>query len=192
MRELLQRCKDDDTEAITTLVRRFRTKALDLAGAILRDDYLAQDAVQQAFLTALRRLDDLREPAAFPGWFRQIVRSECTGILRRRREQPAADTAELVSEALTPSEYAQREDRCRVVRQALAALPDISRTAAEMFYLDECTCADIGSRLNIPVGTVKRRLFDARERLRGVLLGYVAESSTDPGRDVDSDPRLLL
>lgn len=192
MRELLQRCKDDDTEAITTLVRRFRTKALDLAGAILKDHHLAQDAVQRAFLTAFRRLGDLREPLAFPGWFRQIVRSECTAIRRRRREQPGADTAELVSETPSPSENAQREDRCRVVRCALATLPEISRTAAEMFYLDDYTCADIGFRLNIPVGTVKRRLFDARERLPGILLGYVAESSTDSGRDVDSDPRLLL
>jgi NitT/TauT family transport system substrate-binding protein len=175
MRELLECCVAGDSEAIATLVHRFRAKAVDLAAALLGDDHLAEDAVQQAFLTALRKLPTLREPAAFAAWFRQIVRRECNGLRRRRREVLQSDPGKVPASAPSPSEEAQDRDRRRLIRQALASLPGINREAAEMYYLEERGCVEIGARLDLPVGTVKRRLHDARARLRRMLLGQVAE-----------------
>ncbi len=176
MDNVLKRCRTGEEDAITTLVVRFRAKALDLAGALLRDEHLAQDAVQEAFLTALARLDDLREPAAFPGWFRQIVRTQCNRIRRRRKEEPTdqVDHAEL-EKVGSPSDLAERRELRERVRQALASLPPIGREAAEMFYLEERRCADIGCELDVPLGTVKRRLHDARQRLRTTLLHQIPE-----------------
>ena len=176
MRELLKRCRKGEEEAITILVRRFQARALDLAAALVRDNALAQDAVQEAFLTAIRQLDNLRDEAAFWGWLRQIVRTECCRILRRRKEVLRPEADEQPSDAPSPREHAQQADRRRIVRRALAALPPSSRHPMEMFYLDDLGCEEIGLRLGIPTGSIKRRLHEGRTRLRRLLLSYVPES----------------
>jgi RNA polymerase sigma factor (sigma-70 family) len=173
MDELLQRCSEGDAEAIATLVRRFRAKALDLASGILRDRHLAEDAVQRAFLKALERLADLRDPESFPGWFRQIVRRECSRIVRRRKETVVPAVEPQTDESPLPSTQVARKDLYTRVRAALESLPRASREAAELFYLEEMGCMEVSSRLGVPVGTVKRRLHDAREQLRSSLLGHV-------------------
>ena len=176
--ELLQRCRQGDAEAITILVRRFRAKALDLASAVLRDDHLAEDAVQQAFLTALERLADLRGPESFPGWFRQIVRRECSRIVRKRKEAVVPDLEPQTDDSPLPSTQVARKDLYRRVRAALEGLPRASREAAELFYLEEMGCMEVSSRLGVPVGTVKRRLHDARDQLRSSMLGHVPRRGT--------------
>jgi len=182
--QLLRKCRDGDDAAVTLLVRRFRTRALDLAGALTGDDHLAEDAVQTAFLDALARLDDLREPEAFPGWFRQIVRTRCNRIVRRKREHPTPEIAESATDAQgSPFDDVERRERVTVVRAALALLPADQRETAERFYLADQSCADIADRMNVPRGTVKRRLHDVRHRLRGMLLGYVSPTGQRPARD---------
>jgi RNA polymerase sigma factor (sigma-70 family) len=178
VRDLIERCRNGDEDAIATMVRRYRTKALDLAAALLGDEHLAQDAVQEAFLAALGNLSSLRDPNAFAGWFRQIVRTQCHRILRRRREQPV-DAIDRVASGVSPSEQIERDERRSLVLRALAALPPGGRRAAAMFYLEERQCAEIGAELNLPVSTVKRRLHDARRRLREVLLGQIPDAERE-------------
>jgi len=178
MEQLIRRCRAGEDQAIATLIGRFRTHALDLASALLTDEHLAEDAVQEAFITALRRLDDLREPSAFPGWFRQIVRTECNRILRKRRERLQPETEETAGDAPSALEHVEQSERRAQVRAALASLPPVSRQTAELFYLEELKCADIATRLQVPAGTVKRRLHDARAQLRAMLLGHVPGSGT--------------
>ncbi len=183
MHDLIERCRNGDEEAIETMVMRYRTKALDLATALLGDEHHAQDAVQEAFLAALSNLSALRDPDAFAGWFRQILRSQCHRILRRRPEQPV-DTLNPVTSAKSPPERAERNERQASVLRALASLPPAGRRTAAMFYLEERRCAEIGAELKVPVSTVKRRLHDARRRLREMLLGQIpdAERDDDEGR----------
>lgn len=175
--ELLERCRTGDPEAIATLVRRFQPWTLDLARALLNDPHLAEDAVQAAFVRALDRLPDLRDPSAFPGWLRQIVRTECHRIARRRTEHGASRQADAPADQPSPAEQAEAHERCRLVHQALAMLPPASREAAELYYLDELDCAEVAERLAVPTGTVKRRLHDARARLRQMLVDYVKPGS---------------
>jgi len=174
IRQLLDQCRRGDEDAVRTLVTRFSAGALHLAAALLRDEELAEDAVQEAFLVALRRLGDLRDPSAFPAWFRQIVRSQCTRILRKRRERLDPEIDGAPAGTASPLALAQLEETRTLVREALASLPDIGRQTAQFFYLEERSCADIAEHLSVPLGTVKRRLHDARARLRAMLLGYVA------------------
>jgi len=130
--------------------------------------------VQEAFLAALQRLDQLRDPAAFPMWFRQIVRSQCNRIVRKRQPRfvPEIDKP---SGAVPAPARMEREETRRLVRDALASLPGVGREAAQLFYIEEWSCADIADQLSVPLGTVKRRLHDARRRLKAMLLGYVAD-----------------
>jgi RNA polymerase sigma factor (sigma-70 family) len=177
--QLLGLCRQGDEDAVRALVLRFRVRALDLATALLGDEHRAEDAVQEAFLAALRRLGDLRDPSAFPAWFRQVVRSQCTRVLRKRRERLDPEIDDAPVGTASPLANAELEETRSIVRKALASLPTTERRTAQLFYLEERSCADIADDLRVPLGTVKRRLHDARERLRAMLLGYVAAEKRD-------------
>ena len=179
LRDLLKMCERGDGEAVTELIRRFRPWALDFATAIVDDRDLAEDAVQEAFIVAIQRLPDLREPNAFPGWFRQIIRTQAGRISRSRRELPAEWNDVVSTSEPTPHERLQDDELRAVVRQALSSLPGAGRDTAELFYLEEMSCASISDRLGVPEGTVKRRLYDARARLRDMLLGYIRDEEPD-------------
>jgi RNA polymerase sigma factor (sigma-70 family) len=181
LRRLLQRCRDGEEDSIAELVRRFQPWALDFATAVLRDRDEAEDAVQEAFLTALDRLPDLRDPEAFPAWLRQIIRTHGSRAARRRRDLPLDDQAEQAGREESALSRMEREELARKVREAVAALPPAGRETVVMFYIDDMKCSQIAGQLGVPQGTVKRRLHDARERLRAMLLGYVMEGEP-PGR----------
>lgn len=173
--DLLQRCRDGHDDAIAELIRRFQPWALDFAAAILKDHDEAQDAVQEAFLTALEKLPALRDPDAFPAWLRQIIRTHGYRLSRRRRDLPLDDPANHPANGESALSQAQREELSRKVREAIAALPPAGRETVELFYLDDLSCSQVAQYLRIPQGTVKRRLHDARERLRAMLLGTIME-----------------
>ena len=175
--DLLRRCRDGQADAVAALVARFQPWALDLAHAFVDDHGLAEDAVQEAFVVALARLNDLRDPSAFPGWFRQIVRTQASRITRKRREVLLPVGPEPAGSAPSPSAELARDEIRALVRDALAALPPAGREAAELFYLDERNCGEVADLLQVPTGTVKRRLHDARKRLRGMLLGHIGEEN---------------
>ena len=180
LRELLDRCGTGDGDAIAALVGRFRPWALNFARAILHDADLAEDAVQEAFVAALQHLDDLRDPNAFPGWLRQIIRTHGGRIVRQRREEPLENAGKVASQAEPVSRRLEREELRRHVREAIARLPDAGRQTTELFYLDERSCAEIAGLLRVPESTVRRRLHDSRQRLRNMLLGSVSESEPRP------------
>lgn len=189
--ELLARCRRGDQDAVAVLVKRFANYVLDLAAALLSDQHLAEDAMQAAFVTALTRLEQLRTPAAFPGWLRQIVRTEANRILRHRRETSGEAHADPISDTPSPAQQLLQEERRQQVRDAVAALPPATRDAAQLFYLDEMKCSHVADRLGIPEGTAKRRLHDARKRLRDALLGQIAPPPQEP-TDHRSDADLPL
>ncbi len=84
LESLIRRTRDGDDDAYGRIVRRFQDMAVGYGYSILRDFQLAEDAAQDAFFEAYRNLDKLREPVAFPGWFRKIVFKQCDRITRNK------------------------------------------------------------------------------------------------------------
>jgi RNA polymerase sigma factor (sigma-70 family) len=164
---------------------------MDLAVRILDDRHLAEDAVQEAFLTAITRLEDLRAPAAFPGWLRQIVRTHATRA-RRRLDASNRPCARAVEPQPSPAHRAETEELMRLVRSALVSLPERLRETAELFYLNELDHHRVADVLDVPSGTVKRRLHDARRRLRDGLAAYLEHDDIRPGRGCSSGDRRPL
>lgn len=177
--ELLECCRKGENEAIATLIERFQAWALDFATASLHDTSLTEDAVQEAFVTALQRLPELRNSAAFPGWFRQILRTQINRINRKRCEEQLPEGFEPSSKQISPGQYVQQTELRHQVQKALKGLSSTEYEAVELFYLHEHSYAEISDILQIPKGTVKRRLHDARKRLRGMLLGALGYESID-------------
>ena len=151
---------------------------MDLANALVDDASLAEDVVQEAFTTALLRLNDLREPLAFPGWLRQIVRRQANHLMRKRREVPFGDVTGVQRGGPGMSEP-ERNDLREHVREMIRGLPPVIRDTTELFYIEERSCVEIAAMLKIAQGTVRRRLHDARQRLRGILI-----PSLDVGADL--------
>jgi RNA polymerase sigma-70 factor (ECF subfamily) len=164
--ELLERCRDGDRQAAERLVRRFYNYALTLARALV-DDSQTEDVVQEAMLTMLAHLDQVRDPHAFAGWLRQIVRTHAARAARRR--SPLLGLAEEPPVYHSPADRAQLHELCQQVRAALACLPLAGQQTARLYYIDGLDQRQIAIQLAVPVGTVKRRLYDARVKLRKIL-----------------------
>ena len=159
-------------EAFGELVIRFQDMAFACAFAVLRDAYLAQDTAQEAFVVAWQKLAQLREPAAFPGWFKRIVMTQCTRLTRCKRLQfvPLDAGAGKSTDDPGPQVSAERRDLVAKVLQAINALPDNERLVTTLFYINGYTQSDIGEFLEVPVTTVNKRLYSARQRLKGSVV----------------------
>ena len=174
-------------EAFSELVIRFQDMAFGCAFAVLGDVYLAQDTAQEAFVVAWQKLAQLREPAAFPGWFKRIVLTQCNRLLRCKRLQivPLEAGADTSTGDPGPHFSAERQQLLTRVLQAINALPENERLVTTLFYVNGYTQADIGEFLEMPVSTVNKRLYSARQRLKGSVVASVKNDlhKERPSRD---------
>jgi len=166
--ELVRRAAQGDAAAFDLLVLRHRQSALSAARAALGSRDEAEDAAQQAFVDAFAGLPGLREPERFRAWLMTITK-RCA--LRRRgglvHWPNMLDLPETVVRPLGAPEpdHGHNELRERV-RAALDELSARSRQVVTLHYLDGYACREIGLRLAIPEGTVKRILHESRNSLR--------------------------
>ena len=165
-------------QAFGEIVRRFQDMAWASAFSQIGDAHLAQDAAQEAFVEAYVKLKDLREPEAFPGWFRRIVFKHADRQRRVRRPEPIAPEvfSELPSEMPDPlTETVTREFQTSV-QDAVAQLPEDLRMVTMLFHLDGYSQKEIAAFLDVPVSTVKKRLFDGRKQLKERMFEMAKEN----------------
>jgi RNA polymerase sigma-70 factor (ECF subfamily) len=155
-------------EAFGELVRRFQDMAYTNAFAILQDSQLAQDAAQEAFITAYQKLEQLQDPKAFPGWLRRIVRTHCNRMRRGKRlpTRPIDETGDVPDVDLDPATTIEKDDLRDRVLAAIESLPDHERIVVHLFYLRGYSLRETAETLQLPVTTIKKRLQYARRRLR--------------------------
>jgi RNA polymerase sigma factor (sigma-70 family) len=166
-------------EAFGEIVRLFQDMAYAYAYSVLGNFQLAEDAAQEAFITAWQKLEQLREPSAFPGWFRRIVLSECHRLTRSKRLQMVAFDAgaEISGIEKQPQEIIEQCELQNTVRAAVASLPPNERMAITLFYLDEQSHKAISEFLEVPETTVAKRLYSARQRLKNTLMSKFKDES---------------
>ncbi len=150
------------------MVERFQRMAHAVAYAMLGDAHLAEDAAQEAFIEAYLCLPKLREPAAFPGWFRRIVVKRSDRLVRGKSfaTVPIELASELPSGAPDPAAQVEARELGRQLQVAIDALPEADRQLVMLFYLAGYAQAEIAAALELPVAVIKKRLFRARQRLR--------------------------
>jgi RNA polymerase sigma-70 factor (ECF subfamily) len=161
-----------DEDALAELYDRFGRVAYGLARRVLRDDKLAEDAVQEGFLSAWRNADRfMPERAKASSWLLTFVHRRAVDLVRRedrRRAEPFAEATEP-----TPAESAEDDAWLRFERErvqhALRQLPDQQREALELAYYGGFTQTELAERLGQPVGTIKSRMFTGLARLRELL-----------------------
>ena len=176
--ELVNRAQSGDLEAFGGLVRQFQDMAVGYAYSILEDFDLAEDAAQEAFIGCFTELRQLREPAAFPSWFRRIVFTQCNRLTRGKRVPIVSlEAAEhLVSDTHDPAQAVERRQLRERVHEAVHALPEDERAVTTLCYINGYSQAEVGGFLEIPVTTVKNRLHSARAKLREGMMEMVEDT----------------
>jgi len=159
-------------EAFGEIVTRSQDLAYGCAYAVLGDFYLAEEAAQEAFIAAWQKLEQLREPDTFPGWFRRIVLTACNRLTRGRRLiiVPLEAIPDLIAADAGPHARAERLEAREKLHAAIGSLPERERVVTTLFYIGEYSQAEISRFLEVPVTTVVKRLHSARRRLKGRML----------------------
>jgi RNA polymerase sigma-70 factor (ECF subfamily) len=176
---LVRAAQAGDVAALGTLLERHRALLHAIAVSMLGHGPQAEDAVHDAFVIALRRIGDLREPAAARGWLKAIVSNVCLAQLRRRAVEPRgeavdASAGDTVQEAL---------ERCVLrdwVWTALARLSEPLRVPLVLRHFSRASSYEaIAEICGVPVGTVRSRLNAARANLADELLATAAAPHDD-------------
>lgn len=167
----VRQAQSGNVEAFNQLAQAFEPLAQREAYRWLGDRHSAEDASQDALLVVFKHINQLRQPNLFVAWFRQIVRSQCN--LQTRRKQHQLETideqSQIAAPILNPEQDLELREQERIVRQALAALPEHERIIAIDYYIAGKKQADIAANLGLPVSTVKKRLQYARKKLKGMI-----------------------
>jgi RNA polymerase sigma-70 factor (ECF subfamily) len=171
---LAARSAAGDREAFGALVERHQAQVRRVCRAVTLDDHDADDAAQDAFLSALDRIETYDRGRPFGPWLMRIATNAAIDLLRRRnvRRTEVLDEAFAGSSTDSPAHDAERAELRARIQQALAALPERQRAAVTLFDLEGYAHAEIAAVLGIPEGTVRSDVFHARRKLREALGVY--------------------
>ena len=171
--------------AFGKLVVYFQDMAFGYALSLLGERHLAEDATQEGFVAAWQNIRSLREPDSFPAWLRRIVQWQC---YRYRRSQnhllvPLEDDIQAAGES--PLDRVSREDLSDKVREAVEALPETLREVTLLRYIGDYSPAEIAGFMDLKAGTVRKRLYEARNKLKPRLLRVLSQDLNDYAPSTD-------
>ena len=183
--QLVQRAQRGELRAFDLLVLKYQGRIGTLVSRYVADPGEAEDVTQEAFIKAYRALPKFRGDSAFYTWLYRIAANAAKNHLAAKGRRPSADVviedvesfeqSDLIADAGTPEALAMGEELYKVVESALAALPEELRAALTLREFEGLSYDDIASVLGCPVGTVRSRIFRARdavdERVREQLEG---------------------
>jgi RNA polymerase sigma-70 factor, ECF subfamily len=164
----------EKNDAFNQLMQDFQGMAYSVAYSKLSDSQLAEDVTQEAFLTAYKRIQQLKDNTAFPAWLKRIVMTHADRINRRQHPviEPIETQYELASSHPSPEALLEETELRDRVQIAISALPEKERDVTHDYYIKGESQREISEKLNIPLPTVKKRLQYAREHLRGMIIGF--------------------
>jgi RNA polymerase sigma-70 factor (ECF subfamily) len=182
---LVERVQAGDREAFGLLVSKYQRKLLRLVGRFVRDHAEAEDVTQEAFIKAYRALPGFRGESAFYTWLYRIgVNTAKNWLIAHNRRMPTVsdigaddktdiDDGGLLRDDTTPEHVMMSKQIGETVNAAMDALPEDLRTAIALREIEGLSYEEIAQVMDCPIGTVRSRIFRAREaiatRLRPLL-----------------------
>jgi RNA polymerase sigma-70 factor (ECF subfamily) len=177
-RDLLRRIGRADEEAFRELFRRYSPTAMALARRVVRQPFIAEEIVQEAFLAAWRNAEGYNEGrGSVRGWLMTMVHHRAVDAVRREESQRRRAEDAQAEDVLAVEDPADAvvarlglpEER-RAVRAALGDLPAEQRQVIELMYFDGLSQSKVSEQLGLPLGTVKSRTLLGMRRLRSSLI----------------------
>ena len=166
---IVERARAGDRSAYGELVERFQPTVYALALSRLRNPTEAQELVQEVFIHAMTKLGQLRDPHCFAGWLRQITERMAINRLTRRGPVRGADPVILdnvQATGVTPLDHLIRDEQKAKLWAGLERLKETDRATLVAFYIRGRSLKQMSREFETPIGTIKRRLHVARNRLR--------------------------
>ncbi|HLS98933.1 MAG: RNA polymerase sigma factor RpoE [Porticoccaceae bacterium] len=175
-KQLVERVQKGDKRAFDLLVLKYQYKVHAIVSRFVRDFDEVNDVVQEAFIKAYRAIGNFRGDSQFYTWlYRIAVNTAKNYLVARNRRPPASDVdvedaefysgSEMLKDVDSPENLFFRDELQQVVTDAIEALPEDLRTAVTLREFDGLSYEDIATVMNCPVGTVRSRIFRAREAI---------------------------
>jgi RNA polymerase sigma-70 factor (ECF subfamily) len=168
---------DGDQQAFTELLERYRDSIYSKMLAMVSDPTEAEDLTIEAFSKAFRKMDHYTETYAFSTWLYKIAYNNCVDFMRRKKQNTWSldqsldddfDTSisnVFPSESLNPEEKLIKSQKKEFLHDIVKGLKPHYQQLIDLFYFQELSYEEISKQMNIPLGTVKAKLFRAREFL---------------------------
>ena len=174
--QLVERVKKGDKNAFDLLVIKYQHRILGLIGSYVNDFQEVQDVAQEAFIKAYRAIDKFRGESSFYTWlYRIAVNTAKNHLVSKGRKLPESDidvhdadfldTASSLRVVDTPERNLYRDEIQRIIHDVIRRLPDELRTAVMLREFDGLSYDEIANVMECPVGTVRSRIFRAREAI---------------------------
>ena len=182
--ELVSLAVASEPDAFGEIVRRWDRRIFALCFGMLGREDEASDAVQETFIAAYRSLRSFRGDARVSSWLHRIAINKCLSTKRRDRSRPEEVLDEESSEyarafaapaGSSPATVIEKDERLILVRQAVGTLPSELRQIVVMKEFEEMTFQEISNTLEMPLSTVKSRLYTALKQLRSKLENVAIE-----------------
>jgi RNA polymerase sigma-70 factor (ECF subfamily) len=173
---LVERVQKGDKHAFDLLIRKYQHRIVSLVSRYVSDSSEAQDVAQEAFIKAYRAIGRFRGDSAFYTWlYRIAINTAKNWIVARNRRPPSTDIdavdaeqyamSNRLQETSTPENELLREEIERTVYGTIAGLPEDLRTAIMLREMDGMSYEEIATTMECPIGTVRSRIFRAREAI---------------------------
>jgi RNA polymerase sigma-70 factor (ECF subfamily) len=172
--QLVELAVSDDPEAFSEIVRRWERKIFALCFGMLAREDEARDAAQETFIAAYKNLARFRGEAKVSSWLHRIAVNQCLTTKRRAKtrsedfldESHEEEKYFVAPDRSLPSRTTEANERLTLVRQAVTSLPADLRQVVVMKEFEEMTFQEISETLEVPLSTVKSRLYTALKQLR--------------------------
>lgn len=155
-----------NTEAYNVIVTAFMQKLYFTARSLCGSDAQAEDLVQETLIDGYLHIAKLREPEKIEGWLMRILKNKALNYLTRTRRTESEDALMAVADKRTPEMLTCATETMREWRNKLASLSPALRQTAILYFWHHLSMEEIARRTDVPLGTVKRRIHDAREKLK--------------------------
>ena len=173
--QLVEIAVNENSEAFGEIVRRWERKIFALCFGMLSREDEARDAAQETFIAAYRNLKNFRGEARVSSWLHRIAVNQCLTVKRRAKtrgesfleDENGAEEKVFVAPAhQSPSRKTEHSERLELVRRAVSSLPEDLRQVIVMKEFEEMTFQEISDALNVPLSTIKSRVYTALKQLR--------------------------
>lgn len=181
---LIKSAQQGDLDAFNTIILHYQDAVFNVALRILGDEDQAQDATQEAFISAFQSIASFRG-GSFKAWIMRTVTNACYDELRRQKRRPTTplepetnDGEEIDSpkwledKSMTPAQKAEADELEHAIQHCLDALPNEFRTVVVLADIQGMDYSEVATSIRVPLGTIKSRLARARLRLRECLRSF--------------------
>lgn len=166
---LVQDYQTGNTKALPELVKRWHKQFCNRAFYIVQDADEAKDVAQDCWRTIIDKIETLEDPKSFGGWALRIVYTKSIDALRVKQKERKKKDSYANENSLIDEPYSEKTVLKQELAKAIQELPVEQQHVIRLFYLSDYSLKDIAKLLDIKIGTVKSRLFHAREKLKTIL-----------------------